>query len=176
MPLTNINRLGKAVVFVCALVAIAPRPHIDAQTADPRGDFLSALGRFSLALDGTYGDEGQRLSNALDAMSAALSQWDAMIQSRERAMVADIAGADPKLAARMHLAVGGLYLDRLRAADAARELAAARVSDPARPEVPLFQWLVHAHLTGDRGRGHGSAEGRPRAEPERSGAHLFDGA
>ena len=45
-------------------------------------------------------------------------------------MVADIAGADPKLAARMHLALGGLYLDRLRVDDAIRELAAARAADP----------------------------------------------
>ncbi len=101
---------------MCLLLALAPPPRINGQATDPRGDFLSALGRFSLALDGTYGDEGQRLSDALDAMAAALTQWDAMIQSRERAMAADIAGADATLAARMHLALGGLYLDRLRAA------------------------------------------------------------
>ena len=83
-------------------------------------------------------------------MAAALSQWDASIQSREHAMVADIAGADPKLAARMHLALGGLYLDRLRVNEAIKELAAARAADPARPEVPLLQGLVHAQITGDR--------------------------
>jgi len=149
MPVTFFEPLPR-VVLVCVLLALALPSRINGQATDPRGDFLSALGRFSLALDGTYGDEGQRLSNALDAMAAALAQWDAMIESRERAMAADIAGADATLAARMHLALGGLYLDRLRAADAARELAAARVSDPARPEVPLFQWLVYAHLTGDR--------------------------
>jgi predicted Zn-dependent protease len=65
-------------------------------------------------------------------------------------MLADIAGADPKLAARMHLALGGLYLDRLRVNEAIKELAAARATDPARPEVPLFQGLVHTQFTGDR--------------------------
>jgi len=138
------------VVFVCALVALATSSRLVAQGSDPRGDFLNALGRFSLALDGAYGDEGRQLSSALDAMAAALSQWDALIQSRESAMVADIAGADPKLAARMHLALGGLYLDRLRVNEAIMELAAARAADPARPEVPLFQGLVHTQITGDR--------------------------
>ena len=134
---------------MCALVALTPSSRLDAQASDPRSDFLSALGQFSLALDGTYGDEGQRLSSALDAMAAALSRWDASIQSREQAMVADSAGASPALAARMHLALGGLYLDRLRVEDALKELAAARAADATRAEVPLFQWLVHAQVTGD---------------------------
>jgi len=63
------------VVFVCVLVALAPSSRPAAQGSDPRGDFLNALGRFSLALDGAYGDEGRQLSSALDAMAAALSQW-----------------------------------------------------------------------------------------------------
>ncbi|HEY6614453.1 MAG TPA: tetratricopeptide repeat protein, partial [Vicinamibacterales bacterium] len=149
MPIT-IFKSSARVVFVCVLVALAPSSRLAAQASDPRGDFLNALGQFSLALDGAYGDEGQRLARALDAMAAALSQWDAVIQSREHAMVADIAGADPKLAARMHLALGGLYLERLRVNEAIKELAAARAADPARPEVPLFQGLVHTQFTGDR--------------------------
>jgi len=149
MPITIFKSFAR-VVFVCVLVALAPSSRPAAQASDPRGDFLNALGQFSLALDGTYGDEGQRLARALDAMAAALSQWDASIQSREHAMVADIAGADPNLAARMHLALGGLYLERLRVNDAIKELAAARAADPARPEVPLLQGLLHAQITGDR--------------------------
>lgn len=149
MPVATANPLWRAVVFVCAFVVLVPRTHVDAQAPDPRGDFLNALGQFSLALDGTYGDEGQRLAGALDAMAAALTQWDALIQNRERAMAADIVRADASLAARMHLALGGLYVDRLRVNDALKELTAARASDPARPEVPLFQWLVHSQLTGN---------------------------
>ena len=127
------------------MVAFAPRR----AGPDPRSDFLNALGQFSLALDGALGDEGQQLSAGLDAMTAALSRWNELIQSRERAMAADIGNADPKLASRMHLALGGLYLDRLRVSDALKELAAARASDPTRPEVPLLQWLVHTQMTGD---------------------------
>lgn len=132
-----------------ALVALMPSSRVAAQASDPRSDFLSALGQFSLALDGAYGDEGPRLSIALDAMAAALSRWDALIQDRERAMMADVGRADPKLAARMHLAIGGLYLDRLRFADAVKELEASRAADPARPEVPLLLWLIHAQVTGN---------------------------
>ena len=76
MPITIFKSFAR-VVFVCVLVALAPSSRPAAQASDPRGDFLNALGQFSLALDGTYGDEGQRLSRALDAMAAALSQWDA---------------------------------------------------------------------------------------------------
>jgi tetratricopeptide (TPR) repeat protein len=148
MPSTCVRIVGRLVIFVGVLVTVAPALLI-AQTADPRADFLTALGQFSLALDGTYGDEGRRLSAALDAMTEALSRWDASIQSRERAMAADITRADPPLAARMHVAVAGLYLDRLREDDALKELAAARASDPARPEAPLFQWLIHSQITRD---------------------------
>lgn len=149
MRVTTFTLFRRAGVFVCALVAIGSALRLEAQASDPRGDFLNALGQFSLALDGTYGDEGPRLSSALDAMSAAVTRWDAFIQSRERAMVADVAGASPALAARMHLAVGGLYLDRLRIEDGLKELAAARAADASLPEVPLFQSLVHAQVTGN---------------------------
>jgi tetratricopeptide (TPR) repeat protein len=150
MAVAAFTLLRRATLFMGVLVALAASPRGQGQAADPRGEFLNALGRFSLALDGTFGDEGQRLSSALDAMSAALSQWDALIQSRERAMAADLAGANPQLATRMHLALGGLYLDRLRVDDALKELAAARASDPGRAEVPLFQWVTHAQLTSDK--------------------------
>src|SRR5262245_36702287 len=106
---TTFTFLRRAIVVVGVLVAFPPALRLSAQSPDPRAEFLNALGQFSLALDGTYGDEGRRLSSALDAMAAALSQWDAMIQSREHAMVADLAGANSALAARMHLALGGLY-------------------------------------------------------------------
>ena len=144
----GVRRAARA-LLACGLLALVTSSPVEAQTNDPRSEFLNALGQFSLSLDGTYGDEGRRLSTALDSMAAALSRWDALLQSRERAMAADIEKADPKLASRMHLALGGLYLDRLRVNDALQEFAAARSSDPSRPEVPLLQSLVHAQLTSD---------------------------
>jgi tetratricopeptide (TPR) repeat protein len=135
-------------LVAAVLLALASRG-THGQAADPRADFLNALGAFSLALDGTVGDEGRSIASSLDLMAEALSSWDNLIQSRERAMAAEIGKADQKLAARMHLALGGLYLERVRVADALRELAAARKSDPMRPEVPLLEGLAHRQLTGD---------------------------
>jgi len=138
------TRIAAAILLV-VMMAIA----LAGQAVDARADFLNALGQFSLALDGTRGDEGRVLFSSLDEMAEALSQWDKFIQTRERAMAADLGSADPQLASRMHLALGGLYLDRLRVGEALKELAAARANDPTRPEAPLFQWLLHTQLTGD---------------------------
>src|SRR5262245_46812107 len=134
-------------VTATVLLVIAIPSLARAQAPAPRSEFLDALGAFSLALDGTYGDEGRRLSAALDTMAAALSRWDGSIQASERAMAADLAKADARLASRMHLALGGIYLDRLRVADALKELAAARSADATRPEPPLLQGIVHAQMT-----------------------------
>lgn len=139
--------LNRRLFTVFLFVSMPSASH--GQVVDSRPDFRNALGAFSLALDGTYGDEGRSIAASLDSMAEALARWDALIESRERAMAAEIGSADPKLAARMHLALGGLYLDRARTADALRELAAARASDPTRPEVPLLQGLVHRQLTGN---------------------------
>ena len=45
---------------------------------------MNALGAFSLALDGTYGDEGRSIATSLDSMAQSLARWDALIESRER--------------------------------------------------------------------------------------------
>jgi len=136
------RRLLRPLPLVLLFVTLSNQTLVG-QATDPKADFLDALGQFSLALDGTYGDEARRLSATLDAMSDALSRWDTTIQTYERAMAAEIGGADPSLAARMHLALGGVYLDRGRVDDAMTQLAAARQSDPTRVDVLSLQGLVH---------------------------------
>ena len=74
-------------------------------------------------------------------MERALSQWDGVIRTYETAMAADLRTAEPALAIRMHLALAGLYLDRTRAADGLRELAAARQLDQTRADFPMFEAL-----------------------------------
>jgi tetratricopeptide (TPR) repeat protein len=49
----------------------------------------------------------------------------------------------------MHLALGGLYLDRLRASDGVRELAAVQQLDQTRPDVIVFESLAHSQLEGN---------------------------
>jgi len=120
-----------------------------AQSPEPRAAFVQAVGQFSLALDGAYGDEGTRVRSSLDAMSRALDGWDAMLRRSEAAMAADLRSAEPALALKMHLAIGGLYLDRLRTADGLRELAAARQLDRTRTDVQVFEALAHSQLAGN---------------------------
>lgn len=122
---------------------------VAAQSPEPKAAFVQAVGQFSLALDGTYGDEGARVRSSLDAMSRALGEWDAMLRKYEAAMAADIRTADPALALKMHLAIGGLYLDRARTADGLRELAAARQLDNTRADVPVFEALARSQLEGN---------------------------
>ena len=122
---------------------------LTAQSPEPKATFLQAVGQFSLALDGAYGDEGLRVRSSLDAMSRALAEWDAVLRKYEAAMAADIRSADPALALKMHLAIGGLYLDRARSTDGLRELAAARQLDNTRADVPVFEALAHSQLEGN---------------------------
>jgi tetratricopeptide (TPR) repeat protein len=128
------------------LVLGAAAAAVTGQSAEPRTAFVEALGQFSLALEGGAGDEGVRVRSSLDTMSRALDTWDALLRKYEAAMAADLRTADPPLATKMHLALGGLYLERLRTADGLRELAAARQLDQTRADVPLFEALANSQL------------------------------
>ena len=122
---------------------------LDGQSPAPKASFVQAVGQFSLALEGASGDEGVRVRSSLDAMSRALDEWDAVLRKYEAAMAADLRTAEPGLALKMHLALGGLYLDRARTADGLRELSAARQLDQTRPDVPVFEALAHSQLEGN---------------------------
>jgi tetratricopeptide (TPR) repeat protein len=111
------------------------------QSGDPKSNFVQALGQFSLALDGTYGDEGPAILASLDALDRSVTQWDEAISAYE-AEAAKNPPSDPKLAALMHVGLGGLYLDRTRIADAQRELDAAIALDSSRPDVFTLQGLA----------------------------------
>jgi tetratricopeptide (TPR) repeat protein len=126
-------------VLALALPALAP-----AQPPDPRTDFLQALARFSLALDGAAGDEAGTIRANLDMMAAALERWDATIRVYETGMQGDLPGADAATAARLHAALAGVYLDRGRLADARRELTAAAERDAGRADVQLLLGLAYS--------------------------------
>jgi tetratricopeptide (TPR) repeat protein len=112
------------------------------QIADPKIDFAEALAQFSIALDGPYGDEGPRILSSLDSMDRGLARWDETIGAYETAAAAEMKGAEPKLAALAHLALGGVYLDRNRVAEALREFASAGALDPGRADVYALQGLA----------------------------------
>jgi tetratricopeptide (TPR) repeat protein len=128
-----------------ALVAAARPGH--AQNTDPKAAFTAGLARFSLALDGLFGDEGAVASASLAAMDRARQQWDAVIRAYEAGLAGEVAKAPPPLAARMHLALGGAYLDRNRFRDAERQLDEALRLDASRVEALTVRGLIEAQLT-----------------------------
>ena len=144
-PIRSMSHSSAAILIAVVTAAAL----IDAQSLPPKTAFVQAAGEFSLALDGAAGDEGVRVRSSLEAMSRALDEWDAVLRKSEAAMAADLRTAGPGLALKMHLALGGLYLDRVRTADALRELTAARKLDQTRPDVLVFEALAHSQLEGD---------------------------
>ena len=139
------RRLPPSVLLTSVLLAAT----VNGQGADPKAEFFSALGQFSLALDGVHGDEGALLIAALESMAGTVTRWDGVIESYERRMASEIGTAGPPLAARMHVALASEYLDRGRVVDALTELAAARKLDPASADAPLLQGLASSHLLND---------------------------
>jgi tetratricopeptide (TPR) repeat protein len=131
------------------LALVAAAAALAAQSPEPKTTFLQATGQFSLALEGSFGDEGAQLRSSLDAMERSSRQWDDLIQGYEKAMAADLRAAAPAQATRLHLSLAGVYLDRNRTADSLRELAAARQLDQTRVEIPMFEGLSESQLAGN---------------------------
>ena len=124
------------VAVALSLVAASARAQ-----SDPKSQFVDALGQFSLALDGGYGDEGPRILASLAALEQSVARWDEAIQAYE-AEARRNAPSDPKLAALMHIALGGLYLDRARLADAIRKFDEAIALDATRPDAYVLRGLA----------------------------------
>jgi tetratricopeptide (TPR) repeat protein len=138
---------------VClALVLLWATPCANGQPVDPKNAFLQALARFSVSIDGTFGDEGRTARAAFDAMVRGLGEWDATLRVSEAAFAAELPRADPALAARMHVALGAAYLDRARLGDALHEFDAASRLDPTRADVFVFEGLAHAQIANDPAR------------------------
>ena len=152
------NRVLLAIAW-CAVSSAAA-----AQT-DPRGAFINALGTFSLATRGEFGDEGPRLKSSLAAMRRALEAWDAQVAASERAMAAERRTAGPDLASRLHVALGAAYLDRGRAADALREFEAGATLAPRRADVHVFEALARQALAQPTIGALGQAAGLNGADP-----------
>ena len=138
-------RQGFGVLVACLLAT----PAFSQSTA--KAEFVRALGQFSLALDGTYGDEGAGLLASLQAGRRALETWDGFLRAAETAAASDLQGAPAAAAVRLHVALGGLYLDRLQVEPSRRALAAALTLDPDRVDSSLQGLLAinHRQFAGD---------------------------
>ena len=155
-------------VAACALVLCSR-----VVEAQPKDAFASALVDFTNAANGIYGDEGPALLAALDVLDARLAQWDAAVAKVEAGFSASVAAAPPDAAARMHAALGSVYLDRGRIAAAIEQFDAAAKLDPQFRDVHLLRALALQSA----GRGDDTAAAF-RVAWERSGrsaasAYLF---
>ena len=138
------SRAGACLAAVWLLATVTPTP---AQNADPKALFTDALARFSLALDGAFGDEGPTAAASLAAMDRARQQWDGVIRTYEAGLAAEVRSAPPELAARMHLALAVAYLDRSRLRDARQQLDESIRLDSRRVEALTVRGLIESHLT-----------------------------
>ena len=128
------DRLRQASLVVsCACAALIASP---AGAAAQQAVFVEAFFEFAAAIEGTFGDEGPHVGAALDRMAGALEEWDRRIQTFEARVTSGPA------ASGMRAALGRMYAERGRLADAQRELDAVSRLEPERPDVHVFRGLV----------------------------------
>lgn len=147
--MTSRLRPVRFVVLLVTVSFLVSVPRTFGQSGDqapPKQQFVTGLAQFTEALAGTYGDEGPQVRSSLGAMRQALAQWELSISAYERAIAAQISGAEPRRAAEMRRALVLLYLDRGRIEDAQRELTAATELDPTRADAWLLLGLVRIRL------------------------------
>jgi tetratricopeptide (TPR) repeat protein len=96
-----------------------------AEGSAQRAAVVRALLDLRTTLDGTYGDEGGEVARRLDDLSAAAANWDRSIREAEQKLRPRIDGASPDEAALAREALGSVYLERGRFADAVTEFEAA---------------------------------------------------
>jgi len=110
------------------------------QISRQKQEFVAGVRQLIVALAGTFGDEGPRIKDTLQAMGTALATWDRTIQQFEAAVRA---GNRP---AEVHLALGVVYLDRYRLDAAQREFGEAARLNARRADAHTYQALVQTLL------------------------------
>jgi len=125
-----------AVCLVVSSLPLGAQPGNATGSARAKERFVSSLTQFLEAVEGAYGDEGDRVGLSLDSMQNALEAWDGALSSMQSSV------RDGDIEARF--ALGVAYLDRLRLYEALREFAAANAIDARHPEVHVFAGVVHS--------------------------------
>jgi len=139
MPALLVESRRRLSLILCAfayVVAIVPEPGL----AQTREDFGGALLKLAASLAGEGGGDRARVDRALDDLSQTLSRWDARIASIESQSRADTARATPQDRARLQTALGTVYFDRGRFAEALAEF-----TEATRQDATLHTaWLMRA--------------------------------
>ena len=144
--------------FVCTAVVALPQV-----AAAQRAAFVQAFSELTAAVEGTYGDEGARIGPALDRMSRALETWDREIAAFE----SEATTRAPGLSVDKHVALGRMYAERGRFADALRQLDAATSLAAQRADIQALRGLVldAAGRTREAGEAFRSAWTLDRSDP-----------
>ena len=103
-----------------------------------KNQFFDALLPLYRAAAGTYGDEGPRLQQSIDALGGALAQEDATLREAEARLRAQLRGGTPQAALQAHTTLASMYLERSRFADALREFEQDLLIDPKRAAFHRF--------------------------------------
>ena len=152
MSLSMVPRLNRLLGSLLALVVTVPVAPLAAQLtpeeawatvaeANQRKQiFVGALRQLTVALAGTFGDEGPRVRSSIESLDAALAEWDRSILAFEARL------RQASRPAEFHMALGAVYLDRDRMEEALREFIEASRLDPSRADAHTFQALSSALL------------------------------
>jgi tetratricopeptide (TPR) repeat protein len=130
---------------VAAAWAVALLLALPVRAAAQKSAFIDAFIDFHSALPGPYGDEGPRVTAALDRMAASLDSWERTSGEAEAALRAR-AGTTPA-----DLAL--LYADQQRLDEAIDAIQLAIAAEPRRASYLVLQGLL------DQAAGHSRAAG-----------------
>jgi tetratricopeptide (TPR) repeat protein len=108
-----------------------------------RDAFYSTLLTFYKTLSGVYGDEGPQLTVQLDALAAALKQWDQDVLAAEATLRPRLDKGDAQTRLQVHTLLASLYIDRGRFDDALREFDEDLRIDAQRAVFHRYQGLIH---------------------------------
>src|SRR4051812_45959456 len=134
-------RVPLIAAFVAVAVGVAP-----ATVFAQQDQFFDALLPLYRAAAGTYGDEGPRLSTAVNALAAALAQDDAALREVESTLRAQLPAATPQAALQAHTLLASMYLEHGRLADALREFDQDLLIDPKRAAFHRFKGSIYEAL------------------------------
>jgi tetratricopeptide (TPR) repeat protein len=120
------SRTFTAILAILAFFAGTPAAQAQRQP------FIEHLVAFRSLLFGPYGDEGPRAAAELDALSAALTAWDAQLAAEEARLRRTLIGAPTAVAADTRITLATLFAGRGRWAAALAEVDSALAIDPQR--------------------------------------------
>src|SRR3954469_14893824 len=106
-------RVLRVAVFAALALGVAP-----ATGFAQKDQFFDALLPLYRAAAGTYGDEGPRLTTAVNAVAAALAREDATLREAETTVQAQLPGATPQVALQAHTLLASMYLEHGRLVEA----------------------------------------------------------